>query len=142
MHSVLERTGPRIRGPVRFQGAHLAGFDHSRQQGRGCRHQWRSLGAKSANGSSRMIFDYSCSAGAGGSGRAWKSRQTGRGLMSAWFPIVPEYVKYVADYGDYRWHHLNMWHVPIYGNRSNEIIGLAGQSRRVCVGLFAVPGLI
>jgi hypothetical protein len=60
--------------------------------------------------------------------------------MSAWFLIVPEYVKYVADYDDYRWHHFHMWHVLKYGNRSNEISGPAGQSRRVCGALLAVPG--
>jgi hypothetical protein len=62
--------------------------------------------------------------------------------MSAWFPLVPQYVKYVADYDDYRWHHSGMWHVLKHGNRSNETSGLAGQSRRVGCGLFAVPGLM
>jgi hypothetical protein len=62
--------------------------------------------------------------------------------MSARPPIVPEYVKYVADYDDYRWHYFSMWHVLKYGDSSNEMSGLAGQSRRVCGKLIAVPGLM
>jgi hypothetical protein len=30
-------------------------------------------------------------------------------LISAWFPIVPEYVKYVADQDGHRWQYFDMY---------------------------------
>lgn len=53
-------------------------------------------------------------------------------------PMVPEYVKYVAEWQDHHWHYFHMWHTRKYGIRSMKYPARRGILARYASKFFVV----